>query len=139
MYSFIVQSRMWRTRNSASKTLSIAEQEKPSQRSEREFVWILFADLAGIAGFVEWVEGERVQEIHSGFLALATTLIGDHLGSLERAGSGLLHATAWIEAAFDVPGFALRAALDLIESVPDLDPALRARADVRTGELIAEA
>src|SRR5262249_26364945 len=103
--------------------------------SERRLVSILFADLVGFTSLSEARDSEEVSELLSSYFELARTLIARYGGTVEKfIGDAVMAVWGTPTATEDDAERAVRAALDLVASVPDLDPELNARGGVLTGE-----
>src|SRR5438876_4717095 len=103
--------------------------------AERRLVSVLFADLVGFTSLSESRDSEEVRELLSRYFELARTLIARYGGTVEKfIGDAVMAVWGTPTATEDDAERAVRAALDLVSSVPDLDPALQARAGVLTGE-----
>jgi class 3 adenylate cyclase/tetratricopeptide (TPR) repeat protein len=103
--------------------------------AERRVVSVLFVDLVGFTEASEQRDAEETRELLSRYFELARTLIGRYGGTVEKfIGDAVMAVWGTPVATESDAERAVRAALDLVASVPDLDPALRARAGVLTGE-----
>src|SRR6266536_4313274 len=103
--------------------------------SERRLVSVLFADLVGFTSISEGRDAEDARELLSQYSELARTLIKRYGGTVEKfIGDAVMAVWGTPTATEDDAERAVRAALDLVASVPELDPALQARAGVLTGE-----
>jgi class 3 adenylate cyclase/tetratricopeptide (TPR) repeat protein len=103
--------------------------------AERRLVSVLFADLVGFTSVSEARDSEEVRELLSRYFELARELVARYGGVVEKfIGDAVMAVWGTPIATEDDAERAVRAALDLVESVPDLDPALQARAGVLTGE-----
>jgi class 3 adenylate cyclase/tetratricopeptide (TPR) repeat protein len=117
----------------ASAAPSPPAREAPA--SERRLVSVMFADLVGFTTVSESRDSEEVRELLSRYFELARELVGRYGGAVEKfIGDAVMAVWGTPTATEDDAERAVRAALDLVESVPDLDPALQARAGVLTGE-----
>ena len=109
--------------------------QRPAPASERRLVSVLFADLVGFTTLSEARDPEEVRELLSGYFELARTLIGRYGGTVEKfIGDAVMAVWGTPTATEDDAERAVRAALDLVASVPELDGALQVRAAVLTGE-----
>src|SRR6266542_2604957 len=95
---------------------AVAPAARKGPASERRLVSVLFVDLVGFTTISEARDSEEARELLSRYSELARTLIKRYGGTVDDAER------------------AVRAALDLVASVPELDQALQARAGVLTGE-----
>jgi class 3 adenylate cyclase len=103
--------------------------------SERRLVSVLFADLVGFTTVSESRDAEEVRELLSRYFELSRDLIARYGGTVEKfIGDAVMAVWGTPTATEDDAERAVRAALDLVASVPELDPALQARAGVHTGE-----
>jgi class 3 adenylate cyclase/tetratricopeptide (TPR) repeat protein len=103
--------------------------------AERRLVSVLFADLVGFTGASEGRDAEATRELLSRYFELARTLIARYGGTVEKfIGDAVMAVWGTPTTTEDDAERAVRAALDLVASVPDLDSALQARAGVLTGE-----
>src|SRR6266496_3214676 len=103
--------------------------------SERRLVSVLFADLVGFTTISEARDSEEARELLSRYSELARTLIKRFGGTIEKfIGDAVMAVWGTPTATEDDAERAVRTALDLVASVPELDPALQARAGVLTGE-----
>jgi predicted ATPase/class 3 adenylate cyclase len=106
-----------------------------SPTAERRLVSVLFADLVGFTTLSESRDAEDVRELLSRYFELARVLISRYGGTVEKfIGDAVMAVWGTPTATEDDAERSVRAALDLVASVADLDPALRARAGVLTGE-----
>ncbi len=98
-------------------------------------VSVLFADLVGFTAVSESRDAEDTRELLTCYFDLARTLITRYGGTVEKfIGDAVMAVWGTPTAREDDAERAVRAALDLIAAVPDLDPKLQARAGVLTGE-----
>jgi class 3 adenylate cyclase len=103
--------------------------------AERRLVTVLFADLVGFTTASEERDAEETRDLHSRYFDLARTLIERYGGTVEKLiGDAVLAVWGTPVATENDSERAVRAALELVASVPDLDPGLGARAGVLTGE-----
>src|SRR6266511_3464554 len=110
-----------------------AGREAPA--SERRLVSVLFVDLVGFTTISEARDSEDSRELLSEYSELARTLIKRYGGTVEKfIGDAVMAVWGTPTTTEDDAERAVRAALDLVASVPELDPALQARAGVLTGE-----
>jgi class 3 adenylate cyclase len=97
-------------------------------------VSVLFVDLVGFTTISEARDSEEARELLSRYSELARTLIKRYGGTIEKfIGDAVMAVWGTPTATEDDAERAVRAALDLVASVPELDPALQARAGVLTG------
>jgi class 3 adenylate cyclase len=103
--------------------------------AERRLVSILFADLVGFTPFAEERDAEDVRETLTKYFDLAREVIERYGGTVEKfIGDAVMAVWGAPTAQEDDAERAVRAALDLVNSVPSLGPTIQARAGVLTGE-----
>ncbi len=103
--------------------------------AERRLVSVLFADLVGFTAASEGRDAEDTRALLSRYFEAARTIVERYGGTVEKfIGDAVMAVWGAPVAREDDAERAVRAALDLVDSVPQLDPSLRARAGVLTGE-----
>src|SRR5215470_11474063 len=103
--------------------------------SERRLVSLLFADLVGFTSLSESREPEAVRELLSRYFDTCRRLVELYGGTVEKfIGDAVMAVWGTPVAQEDDAERAVRTALDLVQAIPELDPALKARAGVLTGE-----
>jgi class 3 adenylate cyclase/tetratricopeptide (TPR) repeat protein len=103
--------------------------------AERRLVSVLFADLVGFTSASEARDAEDTRELLSRYFDACRRLIELYGGTVEKfIGDAVVAVWGTPVAQEDDAERAVRTALDLVAAVPELDPALRARAGVLTGE-----
>src|SRR5262245_21854155 len=103
--------------------------------SERRLVSVLFADLVGFTTISESRDPEEARELLSRYADLSRTLITRYGGTVEKfIGDAVMAVWGTPTATEDDAERAVRAALELVATVTELDPVLKARAAVLTGE-----
>jgi class 3 adenylate cyclase len=103
--------------------------------AERRHVSVLFADLVGFTTLSESRDAEQTRELLSRYFASARTVIARYGGTIEKfIGDAVMAVWGTPVATESDAERAVRAALDLVASIPELDPGLQARAGVLTGE-----
>ncbi len=103
--------------------------------AERRFVSVLFVDLVGFTAASEGRDSEDTRELLSRYFDVARTVIERYGGMVEKfIGDAVMAVWGAPVAQEDDAERAVRAALDLIGAIPELDPLLRARAGILTGE-----
>ncbi|HEU0303604.1 MAG TPA: adenylate/guanylate cyclase domain-containing protein [Gaiellaceae bacterium] len=103
--------------------------------AERRHVSVLFADLVGFTTASEERDAEDTRELLSRYFETARTIVERYGGTVEKfIGDAVMAVWGTPVAQEDDAERAVRAALDLVGAVPDLDAQLRARAGVLTGE-----
>ena len=96
---------------------------------------MLFVDLVGFTAASEGRDAEDTRELLSRYFDVARTVIERYGGTVEKfIGDAVMAVWGAPIAQEDDAERAVRAALDLVAAVPELDPLLRARAGVLTGE-----
>jgi len=103
--------------------------------AERRLVSVLFADLVGFTTLAEGRDAEETRELLSRYFALAREVIARYGGTVEKfIGDAVMAVWGAPTAHEDDAERAVRAGLDLVESVRTLGPTVQARAGVLTGE-----
>jgi class 3 adenylate cyclase len=103
--------------------------------AERRLVSVLFADLVGFTTASEGRDAEDTRELLTRYFDTARAIVERYGGTVEKfIGDAVMAVWGAPVATEDDAERAVRAALDLVDAVPALDPALRARAGVLTGE-----
>ncbi len=112
---------------------AVAETAPPA--AERRLVSVLFADLVGFTSASEGRDAEDTRELLTRYFDACRQLIGRYGGTVEKfIGDAVMAVWGTPTANEDDAERAVRAAIDLVGAVTDLDPELRARAGVLTGE-----
>ncbi len=107
----------------------------PAPIAERRVVSVLFADLVGFTTIAEGRDAEETRELLSSYFDLARDVIGRYGGIVEKfIGDAVMAVWGAPTAHEDDAERAVRAALDLVDAVRSLGPAIQARAGVLTGE-----
>jgi class 3 adenylate cyclase/predicted ATPase len=115
--------------------LGAAAAAAPAQTAERRLVSVLFVDLVGFTTASEARDSEDTRELLSGYFDTARQIVDRYGGMIEKfIGDAVMAVWGTPIAQEDDAERAVRAALDLVAAVPQLDDALRARAGVITGE-----
>jgi len=103
--------------------------------AERRLVSVLFADLVGFTPFAEERDAEDVRDTLTRYFEIATDVIGRYGGTVEKfIGDAVMAVWGAPTAREDDAERSVRAALDLVDAVRTLGPAIEARAGVLTGE-----
>src|SRR3954454_23662652 len=103
--------------------------------AERRLVTVLFADLVGFTSASEGRDAEETRELLSRYFDVARTVIERYGGTVEKfIGDAVMALWGAPVAQEDDAERAVRAALDLVAAIPEIDPLLRARAGILTGE-----
>ena len=103
--------------------------------AERRLVTVLFTDLVGFTTLAEDRDPEAVRELLSRYFDTATEAVKLHGGTVEKfIGDAVMAVWGTPTAHEDDAERAVRAALEIVASVPPLHPGLQARAGVLTGE-----
>src|SRR6266511_1416451 len=107
----------------------------PEYTAERRLVSVLFVDLVGFTAASESRDAEETRELLTRYFELAQTTIERYGGTVEKfIGDAVMALWGAPVAQEDDAERAVRAALDLVAAVPQLDAALKARAGVLSGE-----
>src|SRR5439155_19305963 len=100
----------------------------PEPTAERRLVSVLFADLVGFTTLSESRDSEEVRELLSAYFERCKQLIERYGGTVEKfIGDAVMAVWGTPVAKEDDAERAVRAALDLVAAVTELDPQLRAR------------
>src|ERR1039458_6068306 len=103
--------------------------------AERRLVSVLFADLVGFTAASEGRDAEDTRELLTRYFDIARLTIERYGGTVEKfIGDAVMAVWGAPVAREDDAERAVRAALELVAGVPALDPDLRVRAGVLTGE-----
>ena len=119
---------------------SVTSAQTPAMRreapiAERRLVSVLFADLVGFTALSEGRDAEETRDLLSRYFELARTLITRYGGTVEKfIGDAVMAVWGSPVATESDAERGVRAALDLVGSIPELAPGLNARAGVLTGE-----
>jgi class 3 adenylate cyclase/tetratricopeptide (TPR) repeat protein len=109
----------------------------PEPVSQRRLVTVLFADIVGFTPFAEERDAEEVRDTLSRYFELCAQVIGRYGGTVEKyIGDAVMAVWGAPVAHEDDAERAVRAALDLVDSVTTLGSNTRARAGVMTGEAV---
>jgi class 3 adenylate cyclase/tetratricopeptide (TPR) repeat protein len=112
-----------------------AQPQPQAFTAERRLVSVLFADLVGFTAASEARDAEETRELLSAYFDSCRRLIERYGGTVEKfIGDAVMAVWGTPIAKEDDAERAVRAALDLVTAVPELEPTLRARAGVLTGE-----
>jgi class 3 adenylate cyclase len=103
--------------------------------AERRLVTVLFADLVGFTPFAEERDAEEVRDTMSRYFELCAEVISRYGGTVEKyIGDAVMAVWGAPTAHEDDVERAVRAALELVDSVGVLGAGIQARAGVLTGE-----
>ena len=103
--------------------------------AERRIVTVLFADLVGFTPFAEERDPEEVRATLERYSAIARDVVSRYGGTVEKfIGDAVMAVWGTPTAHEDDAERAVRAALELADSVRLLGPEIQARAGVLTGE-----
>ena len=103
--------------------------------SERRLVSVLFADLVGHTTLSEGSDAEEVRELLSRYYDAARTIVARYGGTVEKfIGDAVMAVWGTPVAQEDDAERAVRAGLEIVAAVPEIDARLGARAGVLTGE-----
>ncbi|QXC61960.1 AAA family ATPase [Aquihabitans sp. G128] len=107
---------------------------------ERRIVTVVFADLEGFTALAEQRDPESVKELLDGCFGRLVPVIDAHGGHVDKIiGDELMAVFGAPTAHEDDPERAVRAALALVPALAAVDPTLRLRVGVNTGEVMAGA
>jgi class 3 adenylate cyclase/tetratricopeptide (TPR) repeat protein len=103
--------------------------------AERRLVTVMFTDLVGFTPFAEERDAEDVRDTLSRYFDMCSEIVVRYGGTVEKfIGDAVMAVWGAPVAHEDDAERAVRAALDLVESVANLAPGAQARAGVLTGE-----
>jgi class 3 adenylate cyclase/tetratricopeptide (TPR) repeat protein len=120
--------------SAASSARSLPAHAPPA--AERRLVSVLFADLVGFTAASEGRDAEETRELLTTYFDASRRVIELYGGAVEKfIGDAVMAVWGTPTATEDDAERAVRAALELVAAVPELDPALQARAGVLTGEV----
>ena len=103
--------------------------------AERRLVSVLFADLVGFTSFSDGRDAEEVRDLQSRYFNTVSEIIARYGGTVEKfIGDAVMALWGAPVAHEDDAERAVRAALDLVDSVRSLAPGIEARAGVLTDE-----
>ncbi|HEX5450962.1 MAG TPA: adenylate/guanylate cyclase domain-containing protein, partial [Candidatus Limnocylindrales bacterium] len=103
--------------------------------AERRLVSVLFADLVGFTPFAAARDAEDVRETLTRYFDLASDIIGQYGGTVEKfIGDAVMAVWGAPVAQEDDAERAVRAGLELVDAVRTLGVGIQARAGVLTGE-----
>ena len=120
---------------SADRPTAVAATGPAAPVAERRLVSVLFVDLVGFTGLAEGRDAEETRELLSRYFDLARDVIDRHGGMIEKfIGDAVMAVWGAPTAREDDAERAVRAALELLDAVRALGPAVQARAGVLTGE-----
>jgi class 3 adenylate cyclase len=106
-------------------------------REERRTVTVLFADLVGFTSRSESLDPEDVRAFLLPYYDVLTSEVERHGGHVDRfLGDGIMAIFGAPTAHEDDPERAVRAALRILERIPDLGLDLHARVGVNTGPVL---
>jgi len=104
-------------------------------QAERRLVSILFVDLVGYTTLADGWDPEQARDLLTRYFETARDIVGRYGGTIEKfIGDAVMAVWGAPTAHEDDAERAVRAALELVDRVPGLEPSLRARAGVLTGE-----
>jgi class 3 adenylate cyclase/tetratricopeptide (TPR) repeat protein len=103
--------------------------------AERRLVSVLFADLVGFTTTSEGRDAEETRELLTRYFDSSRRIVERYGGTVEKfIGDAVMAVWGAPVAQEDDVERAVRAALELVDAVPGLDPSLQARAGVLSGE-----
>ncbi|MFL5675942.1 MAG: ATP-binding protein, partial [Chloroflexota bacterium] len=108
---------------------------EPVAGAERRLVSVLFVDLVGYTTLADGWDAEQARDLLTRYFETARDIVGRYGGTIEKfIGDAVMAVWGAPTAHEDDAERAVRAALELVDRVPGLEPSLRARAGVLTGE-----
>jgi len=114
---------------------AVSPSPRAEPAAERKLVSVLFADLVGFTTLTEQRDSEDTRALLSRYFETCQRLISIYGGTVEKfIGDAVMAVWGAPTANEDDAERAVRAALDLVAAVPELDQSLAARAGVLTGE-----
>jgi class 3 adenylate cyclase/predicted ATPase len=103
--------------------------------AERRLVSVLFVDLVGFTAASEGRDSEDTRDLLTRYFDVSRTVIERYGGTVEKfIGDAVMAVWGAPIAQEDDAERAVRAALDLAAAIPEINPLLRARAGILTGE-----
>ena len=103
--------------------------------AERRLVTVLFADIVGFTPFAEQLDAEDVRDTLSNYFELCAQIVERYGGTIEKyIGDAVMAVWGAPLAHEDDAERAVRAALELVESVSTLGEGVQARGGVLSGE-----
>ncbi|HEX5239763.1 MAG TPA: adenylate/guanylate cyclase domain-containing protein, partial [Candidatus Limnocylindrales bacterium] len=103
--------------------------------AERRLVSVLFADLVGFTTLAEGRDAEETRDLLSRYFERSREIIERYGGTVEKfIGDAVMAVWGAPIARENDAERAVRAALDLVATIPSIGPGLQARAGVLTGE-----
>ena len=119
----------------AGLTIPAAAPPDRAPQAERRLVSVLFADLVGFTAASEHRDAEDTRELLTEYFETARAIVERYGGVVEKfIGDAVMAVWGAPIAQEDDAERAVRAGLDLVGAVPQLDSSLQARAGVLTGE-----
>ena len=116
-------------------TVGVAAPADRVPQPERRLVSVLFADLVGFTAASETRDSEDTRELLTEYFETARAIVERYGGVVEKfIGDAVMAVWGAPVTQEDDAERAVRAGLDLVGAVPQLDSSLRARAGVLTGE-----
>jgi len=104
-------------------------------QAERRLVSVLFVDLVGYTTLADGWDPEQARDLLTRYFETARDIVARYGGTIEKfIGDAVMAVWGAPTAHEDDAERAVRAALELVDRVPGLEPSLRARAGVLTGE-----
>ena len=109
--------------------------EAALSQPERRLVSVLFVDLVGYTTLADGWDPEQARDLLTRYFETARDIVARYGGTIEKfIGDAVMAVWGAPTAHEDDAERAVRAALELVDRVPGLEPSLRARAGVLTGE-----
>jgi class 3 adenylate cyclase/tetratricopeptide (TPR) repeat protein len=114
---------------------AVSEPARATPVAERRLVTVVFADLVGFTPFAEERDAEEVRDTLSRYFDMCSDIVARYGGTIEKfIGDAVMAVWGAPVAHEDDAERAVRAALELIDSVGGLSHDTQARAGVLTGE-----
>ncbi|HEX6867285.1 MAG TPA: adenylate/guanylate cyclase domain-containing protein, partial [Candidatus Limnocylindrales bacterium] len=109
--------------------------DSPIAQAERRLVSVLFVDLVGYTALADGWDPEQARDLLTRYFETARDIVNRYGGTIEKfIGDAVMAVWGAPTAHEDDAERAVRAALELVDRVPGLEPTLLARAGVLTGE-----
>ncbi|MBA2373520.1 MAG: AAA family ATPase [Chloroflexi bacterium] len=114
---------------------AVVDRSPTAPVAERRLVSVLFADLVGFTTLAEGRDPEETRDLLTRYFDLAREVIERYGGTVEKfIGDAVMAVWGAPVAREDDAELAVRAALELVDTVSTLGPSIQARAAVLTGE-----
>ena len=113
--------------------------DQPGLDAERRQITVMFCDMVGSTALSEQIDPEELREIMGAYQRLAGATVERYDGQVAQyPGDGIVAYFGWPTAHEDDAERAVRAALDIIESVATIKSSqpVRVRAGIATGSVV---